>query len=101
MKDLRSEVRSAFEKEQAANPPASDLRRSIVAATLDRPRRGTNLQWVAVAAALLITALVIVSLLASRAALRTHAPAHSRPTPVGDYGPPPAGVPMVYAGDPD
>lgn len=44
MKDLRSEVRAAFVKEQAANPPESDLRRTIVAATLEGPHRGTNLQ---------------------------------------------------------
>ena len=105
MKDLRSEVRSAFDKEQAASPPASDLRRSIVAATVDRPHHGSNLQWVAAAAALLITALVILSLLASRVALRSQAPAHSTPSPSataanGDYGPAPAGLPLFYLKDP-
>ena len=104
MKELRSDVRSAFEKEQAANPPASDLRRTVVAATPTYRRRATGLQWMAVAAAIVIAALVVVSLMSSRAAFRTQRPAH--PSPLAsvangeDYGPPPAGVPLVYLRDP-
>jgi hypothetical protein len=98
---LRDEVRAAFQKEQAAHPPASDLRPSIARSVTVRPARRPNLQWVAVAAALLITALVIVSLVSSRLAVRTQVPAHESPSPVGDYGPPPAGVPLFYMKDPD
>jgi len=104
MKDLRSELRSAFEKEQAANPPASDLRRTVVAATPSYRRGATGLQWVAVTAAILIAALVVVSLMSSRGAFRTQRPAHPSPlasVAIGeDYGPPPPGVPLVYLRDP-
>lgn len=98
MRDLHDEVRAAFEKEQAPHPPAAGMRRSIVEATTSRPRRELRLQWMAVAAALVITALVIVSLVSSRLAVHPNAPSHS--APAGDYGPPPAGVSLFYLQDP-
>jgi hypothetical protein len=106
MDDLRNEIRQAFQKEQAANPPGANLRHDVVAATTTRPRRGANLQWLAAAAALLITALVIGSLVSSRVALRTQAPAHASPARTaapanGDYGPPPEGVALFYLKDPE
>jgi hypothetical protein len=105
MKDLRSEVHAAFQKEQAAHPAMAGMRRSIVDATMARPRRELRLQWLAVAAVLVISALVIVTLASSRLAARGPAPAHSSPKPVtkvdGDYGPPPAGVALFYLKDPD
>ena len=104
MKDLRSEVRAAFEKEQEAYPTAPDLRRTIVTAGPTPPRREIRLQWVAVAAVLLISALVIASLVSSRTVLRPQVPAHPSPRPNvatgADYGPPPAGVPLFYLRDP-
>jgi len=104
MKDLRSEIRAAFEKEQAAHPPAADLRPTVVRSVTARPTRPLNLQWLAVAAVLLITALVVASLVSSRA-LRNQSPAHASPAPTvganGDYGPPPAGVPLFYLKDPN
>ena len=99
MKDLRDEVRAAFEKEQAAHPPTAGMRRSIVDATVTTPHRQTRLQWIAVAAALVITALVIASLVTSRLVMHTTVPSHHAPT--GDYGPPPAGVALVYVSDPN
>lgn len=102
MKDLRSEVHDAFQKEQSAHPPMAGMRRSIVeAATARPPRRELRLQWLAVAAVLVISALVIASLAYSRVAVRTQVPAHASPSPVGDYGPPPAGVALFYLKDPD
>ena len=99
MKDLRDEVRAAFEKEQAAHPPTAGMRRSIVDGTVARPHRQARLQWIAVAAALVITALVIVSLVSSRLAMHTTVPSHRSPS--GDYGPPPAGISLFYLEDPD
>jgi hypothetical protein len=105
MKDLRSEVHAAFQKEQSTHPPVAGMRRSIVESTMARPRRELRLQWLAVAAVLVISALVIVTLVSSRVASRTQAPAHSSPTPVtkvkGDYGPPPPGLALFYLKDPD
>lgn len=102
MKDLRSEVTAAFQKEQSAHPPVAGMRRSIVeAATARPPRRELRLQWLAVAAVLVISALVIATLAYSRIAVRTQLPAHASPSPVGDYGPPPPGVPLFYLKDPD
>lgn len=101
---LRDEVRAAFQKEQGAHPPAPDLRPSITRSMTVRPARSPNLRWVAVVAALLITALVIAGLVSSRGALRTQAPAHASPrgdVATGeDYGPPPPGVPLIYLRDP-
>lgn len=104
MKDLRHEVRAAFEKELAAHPPTAGMRRSLVEAVTARPHREVRVQWVAVAAAIVIGALIVVSLVSSRAALRTQVPAHPSPRPnvaTGeDYGPPPPGVPLIYLRDP-
>jgi len=59
-----------------------------------------NLQWLAVVATILIGALVVVALMSSRL-VNGPAPAHKLPNAVGDYGPPPAGVPLVYLGNPN
>lgn len=102
MDDLRNDIRAAFEKEQAEFPPAGDLRPRLVRAAAAQPRTQPNFQWLAVAAALMIGVLVVVGLMSSRLTNRgavTHP--KSIPSPVGDYGPPPAGVPLVYVGDPN
>jgi len=96
MDDLRSEIRAAFEREQAGHPPAISLRHEVVRAAARQPRRGMNLQWLAVAATILIGVLVVVSLMSTRIAGRAPAPSQ----PVGDYGTPPAGVALFYVGDP-
>lgn len=102
--DLRSEIRAAFEREQAANAPAPDLRPSIVRAVSAQPRRERNLQWLAIAAAMVLAALVIGGLMSTRL-LHGSIPAHPRPlpqtTPVSDYGPPPAGVALIYVAVPN
>ncbi len=109
MDDLRSEIRAAFEKEQAANPPVVGLRPSVVAAVAQQPRRAPNLEWLAVAAAILLGVLVVAGLMSQR--LAHHAPSPvgaptaspaGSPTasPVTDFGPPPAGVPLLYVHDP-
>ena len=51
MEHLRSEIRAAFEQEQAAHPPISALRQNVVASVTAHSRRDTNYQWLAVAAA--------------------------------------------------
>jgi len=109
MEKLRSEIRAAFEKEQAAHPPITSLRQNVVAAVTARPRRAPNYQWMALAAALVLGILVVVGLMSTRFARHAIAPAHTQPTatasasptaaPAVDYGPPPAGVPLVYVQD--
>ncbi len=101
MDDLRSEIRAAFEKEQALNPPVADLRSRIRHRVATQPRRETGVQWLAVAAAVVIGILVVVGLMSTRQAHRSSVPAaHPTPSPIGDYGPPPAGVPLFYLEDP-
>jgi hypothetical protein len=104
MEELRSEIRAAFQKEQAAHPPAQDLRRNLVAAVAAQPRRERNLKWVAVAAALILGILVVAGLMSTRFAHRAGVPvpaATPKATPVADYGPPPAGVQLLYVHDPN
>jgi hypothetical protein len=103
MDELRSEIRAAFEKEQAGLAPAAALRRNLVDAVAAQPRPTRNFQWVAVAAAVLLAVLVVAGLLSTRL-LGRHANVtspHVTPSPLADYGPPPAGVPLVYVHDPN
>ncbi|HKW71075.1 MAG TPA: hypothetical protein VJP81_10870 [Candidatus Dormibacteraeota bacterium] len=104
MDDLRSEIRSAFEREQAAHPPAAGLRRDIVQAVLAPPRRQTSMQWLAVAVAALLGMAVVVGLMSARLAQKASVPAATpQATPSSldrDYGPPPAGVPLFYVESP-
>lgn len=83
-------------------PPSSNLRPSLVrAAVADRaPRRQPNFQWMAVAAAIVLAALVVVGLMSSRITNRSTV-APPKASPSGDYGNPPAEVPLVYAADPN
>ena len=90
MSDLKTEIRSAFENEQGAFPPPPALRRQIVNAVSSAPgqivhRDEPNLQWLAVAAAVLVTVAIVAGLLAIRIA--------NRPIQVG---PPPAGRSLIY-----
>ncbi|MEA2654763.1 MAG: hypothetical protein QOI23_128 [Chloroflexota bacterium] len=103
MDDLRSEIRSAFEKEQAAHAPAASLRHDVVEAVAARPRSAPNLQWLAVAAAIVLGFAVVAGLMSSRlAAHRTQVPGSTpQASPIGQYGPPPAGVPVLYLHDPE
>jgi hypothetical protein len=102
MEKLRPEIRAAFEKEQAAHPPTPGLRRSLTAAAATQPRPAPNLQWIAVAVAALLGILVVAGLMSARLAPRASVPATSpKASPVGDYGPPPAGVPLLYVHDPN
>ena len=108
MEDLRSEIRAAFEKEQAANPPDMSLRRSVVqAVTAQQPRRETNLQWVAVAVAALLAIVIVGALMSAKLSQRASVPVHPQATPSGtpftldrDYGLPPADVPLFYVQSP-
>ena len=100
MEDLRPEIRAAFEKEQSEFPPAGDLRPRLARGATTHPQTQRNFQWLAAAAALMIGVLVVAGLMSSRLTNRgsvTHP--KSTPSPTGDYGPPPAGVPLVYVGD--
>ena len=84
MEEMRSEIRAAFEKEQAAHPPAPALRRDVASAVAAHPRPAPNLPWVAVAAALILGLLVVVGLMSTRL---IHVP-----TPVGKL---PAPLPVM------
>lgn len=102
MDDLRSEIRAAFEKEQAAHPPAAALRRNVVDAVVALPRTSPNLQWLAVAAAVLLGFAVVAGLMSSRLAHRVPVPVtNPKASPLADYGPPPAGVSLLYVHDPN
>ena len=104
MDEMRSEIRAAFDREQAVHPPAPGLRRNVVASVVAQPRREPNLQWIAVAVAALLGILVVAGLMSTRFAHRTSVPvpaATPKSLPVADYGPPPAGVPLVYVPDPN
>jgi hypothetical protein len=104
MDELRPEIRAAFERQQAAHPPIAALRRNVVQSVTAQPRRTPNLQWLAVAAALVLGILVVVVLMSTRLAHHASVPvpaASPNASPVADYGPPPAGVPLIYVLDPN
>jgi hypothetical protein len=105
MDQLRSEIRAAFEREQAAHPPVVGLRGNVVDAVSARKRPASNFQWVAVAAAVIIGVLVVVGLMSTRFHPRAVVPAVTpratpNASPLADYGPPPAGIPLIYVHDP-
>jgi hypothetical protein len=101
MDELRSEIRAAFEKEQAAHPPVAGLRHNVVEAVSAHRSPARNFQWVAVAAAVLIAVLVVAGLMSTRFHPRASVPAATpNASPLADYGPPPAGVPLLYVNDP-
>jgi hypothetical protein len=102
MEELRSEIRAAFESEQKAYPPVGGLREDILDAVSAQPRRAPNLQWLAVAAAVILAALVVFGLMSTRFHPRAVVPgATPNASPLADYGPPPAGVPLLYVRDPN
>jgi hypothetical protein len=101
MDEMRSEIRAAFEREQAAHPASAGMRDDILDAVAMNPRRAPNLQWLAVAAAVILAALVVIGLMSTRFHPRASVPAATPgASPVADYGPPPAGVPLLYVRDP-
>jgi len=111
MADLRTEIKDAFDKEQGAFPPPAAMRHEVIQSVLlDRHGNRTdvgrqpNLQWVGVAAAILITVAIVAGLMSVRLAQRQlparPSPAASTPAPLVDYGPPPAGVQLIYVVDP-
>jgi hypothetical protein len=102
MDEMRSEIRAAFEREQAAHPPVAGFRDGIADAVSARPRRAPNLQWLAVAAAVILAALVVIGLMSTRFHPRASVPAATpHASPATDYGPPPTGVPLLYVKDPN
>jgi hypothetical protein len=101
MDDLRSEIRAAFEKEQSAHPPIGGLQSSLTAAAAAQTQPARNLQWIAVAIAAVLGILVVAGLVSTRLGPRANMPGNTKATPVGDYGPPPAGVPLLYVHDPN
>lgn len=108
MDDLRSEIRAAFEKEQAAHPPGGGLRTNLVSASATQSRPKPNLQWIAVAVAAVLGLLIVAGLMSTRLGPRANVPGNpkassvrlSSPTPGVDYGTPPSGVPLLYLHDP-
>jgi hypothetical protein len=102
MDELRSEIRAAFEREQKAYPPVGGLREDVLDAVSTQPRRAPNLQWLAVAAAVILAALVVFGLMSTRFHPRAVVPAATpNASPLADYGPPPAGVQLLYVKDPN
>lgn len=103
MDDLRTEIRKAFDEDQMAHPPMPNLRSTIVHAAHSAERgRENRWQWVAAVAAVLLAAVVIAALMSTRL---TGRPVPSRPlaspSPASsDYGPPPAGVSLIYVANP-
>ncbi|HEY8816462.1 MAG TPA: hypothetical protein VIP57_15335 [Candidatus Dormibacteraeota bacterium] len=93
MDDLRSEIRAAFEKEQAVHPVPGGLRSNLAAAVAIQSRPAPNLQWIAVAMAALLGTLVVAGLMSARVGSRL------MPTPAGR--PPSVGVPLLYLHDPN
>src|SRR5437899_2933400 len=111
MADLRTEIREAFDKEQSAFPPPPTIRHEVVDAVVTRQKSSAvggggqpNFQWVAVAAAILITVAIVAGLMSVRLAQHQvpsrPSPPTSTPGPLEDYGPPPAGVQLIYVVDP-
>jgi hypothetical protein len=78
MEELRSEIRAAFDREQAAHPPSPALRPDVVNAVATHRRPAPNLPWVAVAAALILGLLVVVGFMSTRL---IHVPAPARKPP--------------------
>jgi hypothetical protein len=103
MDDLRSEIRAAFEREQAGHAPANAMRSDIVDAVAAQGRPSRNFQWVAAVAAILLAILVVAGLMSTRLAPRASVPAATpKPnSPIGEYGAPPPGVNLLYARDPE
>jgi hypothetical protein len=102
MDDLRSEIRAAFEREQATDPVPGGLRSNLTSAAATQVRPAPNLQWIAVAVAAALGVLVVAGLLSTRHTPRASVPAATpNATPLVDYGPPPAGVPLLYVHDPN
>jgi len=88
--DLRDEIKRAFDNELAEYPPLPALHiEAMRAVAHPQPRPAPRLEWLAAATAVVVTAAILLSLLASR--LITHS------TPVG---PPPAGLNVFYVLDP-
>jgi hypothetical protein len=108
MDDMRSEIRAAFEKEQAAHPPGGGLRTNLVSAAATQSRPKPNLQWITVAVAAVLGLLIVAGLMSTRLGPRANVPGNpkassvrlSSPTPGVDYGTPPSGVPLLYLHDP-
>ena len=101
MDDLRSEIRAAFEREQAGHAPAAAMRRDIGEAVTAQAPRERNFQWLAVVAAAVLGILVVAGLMSTRFAHRPVGQANPQASPVGDYGPPPERVPLLYVWDPN
>jgi hypothetical protein len=98
MNDLRSEIRASFENEQAAHPPLPSMRQTIVDVATGQTAHAATRQWLALVAAILTAVLVVTGLVVSRL---NHATSPSHVPPVGDYGPPPPGVALIYVDDPN
>lgn len=75
MDEMRSEIRMAFEKEQAAHRPSPGMRANVVASVLDGRRSTPKFQWVAIAAAMILGILVVAGLMSTRFAHHGTVPA--------------------------
>lgn len=92
MSDIRNEIRTAFEREQSAFPPPAALREQVDAAVKARARAASparqrsdrNLDWLMVAAAVLLTIAIVAGLLAAR--LMNFHPIPIRPGPILPLG---------------
>jgi hypothetical protein len=97
MDDLRTEIRNAFEREQAANRPPASLRHDIASAVAARPLSTPKLEWVAVAAVALLTTAIIAGLLSSRLAQHSYVPAGPAASPSASPSLSPTSMTIVQA----
>lgn len=89
MSDFRTEIRNAFEIEQAAFPPPAALRAQIMAAVSSHARQAAsvpqradrNLNWLVVAAAAVLAIAVVAGLMAVRLSGLNTTPANPGPAP--------------------
>jgi len=80
MDDIRSEIRAAFEREQAPYPPAGSLRPVVVRTVATTPLHVPRFKWLTVAGAVVLTAAIVVGVVAVRYGSFTR-PAHSGAAP--------------------
>jgi hypothetical protein len=100
MDDLRREVQAALEKRYASDPLDAARRRDVVQAVATHRGTEFKLQWLAVVAAVVLAVAVVSGLMSTRLLQRATVSASPKAS-IADYGPPPAGVPLLYVHDPN
>ena len=97
MDDMRSEIRAACEKGQAAHAMPGGLRNNLTGAVATQTRPARNLQWIAFAVGAVLSLLIVAGLMSKRLGPRAGVPGRSgmkcarraSRTSSADCGPPP------------